>query len=391
MMEGSDLYADVFCSLLMNKKILSGVQIRRLVDQLKLKSLDELFSNRNEIFTKQNLTTDQFEDWKKFSQSPAHVRLSEYVEYIDKKGIYTLDYYNLMYPSYLHHLTNMPLVLFLKGDRRLLSEKSSRVSIVGTRKPSSYGRKVTREFSRELSLHDVVIVSGLARGVDGIAHSSCLDAGGRTIAVLPCGLDIVYPPEHVELFHEIAAKGLLLSELLPGVSAIRQYFPSRNRILSALSDCVLITEAGEKSGTLHTASFAASQGKEVFVVPNIIYSETGKGNLELMKDGAQIATEPEDILAFLAGAVFFREIDDIKDEWKMKKLKEKIKENPDLLSKEEIRMLITEVLMSQELSADEISRETELPYVMAVTELGKMEIEGIVVQEKQKYILTIRL
>ena len=158
-----------------------------------------------------------------------------------------------------------------------------------------------------------------------------------------------------------------------------------------MADCVLIAEAGEKSGTLHTASFAASQGKEVFVVPNIIYSETGKGNLELMKDGAQVATDPEDILAFLAGAVFFREIDEIKDEWKMKKLKEKIQENPDLLTREEIRMLITEVLISQELTVDEISRETDLPYVMAVTELGKMEIEGIVAQEKQKYILTIRL
>ncbi|MBR2751439.1 MAG: DNA-processing protein DprA [Clostridiales bacterium] len=391
MNQESDLKADLFCSLLISKKILSSMQIRRLMESLKIDSASDLYLNRSEVLTKQNLTTDQWEACSKFIESPANVRIDEYVEYVDKKGIYSMDFFDSLYPSYLRNLPNMPLVLYMKGDRRLLSEQSARVSIVGTRRPSSYGRRVTRDFSHELTLHDVVVVSGLARGIDGIAHMTCLETGGKTIAVLPCGLDMIYPPDHTDLFHEIASKGLLLSELPPSTKVIRQYFPARNRILSALSDCVLITEAGEKSGTLHTAAFAATQGREVFVVPTSVYSDTGKGNLELMKDGAQVATEPEDILAFLAGAIFFREIDEIKDEWKMKKLKEKIKKMPQKLEQDEVRLLISEVLMSQELSADEISMETELPYVMVVKELGKMEIEGIVVQEKQKYILTIRL
>ncbi|MBR3058582.1 MAG: DNA-processing protein DprA [Clostridiales bacterium] len=387
----NSLSADLFCSLLMSNKIMSALQIRRLLDKLKIKSLLDFFTERESILSKVNLTVDQFEKWEKFKELPAHTRHSEYAEYVQNKNITSVNILDPDYPEYLKSLNNMPLILYMRGDPQLLSKQKSRISIVGTRRPSSYGRKVTREFSRELAMHEVVIVSGLARGVDGIAHSACLEAGGKTIAVLPCGLDMVYPPDHMDLFHEIARNGLLLSELPPSAKAIRQYFPARNRILSALSDCVLITEAGEKSGTLHTASFAAAQGKEVFVVPNTIYSDTGKGNLALMKDGAMIATEPEDILTFLAGAVFFREIDEIKDEWKMKKLKEKISQDPDLLESSEVRMLITEVLMSQELRADEISKETELPYTKVITELGRMEIEGQVVSENQKYILTIRL
>ena len=140
---------------------------------------------------------------------------------------------------------------------------------------------------------------------------------------MPCGLDKIYPQENHELYNRIAEVRLRFSELLPGTEPIRQYFPARNRILSAISDCVLITEAGKNSGTLHTASFAATQGREVFAVPSIIYSDTAQGNLSLLKDGASVATEPEDVLTYLAKAVSFRELEEIKDEYDRRKLDKK--------------------------------------------------------------------
>ena len=385
------LKSDLFSSFLMSKKIMSGLQIKRLIESRNLSSLEEFYENRNKIMDTSILSDNQWERWNSFIRSPQYLQLDEYVEYVRKKNIFSINMLDKEYPVYLKNLSNMPLVLYLKGDVSLLSSKCSRVSMVGTRRPSSYGRRVTRDFAKKLAMHDVIIVSGLARGIDGISHESCLEVGGKTIAVLPCGLDVFYPPEHECLSREISEKGLLISELLPGSQAIRQYFPARNRILSAISDCVLIVEAGEKSGTLHTASFAAAQGKEVFVIPGSIYSDTASGNLNLMKDGAQIATEPEDIFAYLAGAVFFREIDEIKDAMTMNQLRNKINENPESLSSEEMRLILTELLMSQDLTADEIVAQTSIPFSIVAKELVKMEIEGFLIKDSQKYILTIRV
>ena len=385
------LKSDLFSSFLMSKKIMSGLQIKRLIESRNLRSLEEFYENRNKIMDTSILSDNQWERWNGFIRSPQYLQLDEYVEYVRKKNIFSINMLDKEYPVYLKNLSNMPLVLYLKGDVSLLSSKCSRVSMVGTRRPSSYGRRVTRDFAKKLAMHDVIIVSGLARGIDGISHESCLEVGGKTIAVLPCGLDVFYPPEHECLSREISEKGLLISELLPGSQAIRQYFPARNRILSAISDCVLIVEAGEKSGTLHTASFAAAQGKEVFVIPGSIYSDTASGNLNLMKDGAQIATEPEDIFAYLAGAVFFREIDEIKDAMTMNQLRNKINEDPESLSSEEMRLILTELLMSQDLTADEIVAQTSIPFSIVAKELVKMEIEGFLIKDSQKYILTIRV
>ena len=389
-MENKNLEEKLFCSLIMGKKILSGNQIRHLIDEKKIDSIDSLYQSNEEIFTEELLSPEQYERWLEYKKSPTYDRFGEYVEYVERRNIQAVSIYDEDYPGCLKPYPNMPLILYLRGNADLLTGSKSKVSIVGTRQPSAYGRRVTREFSKSLALRDVVIVSGLARGVDGIAHQACLDAGGQTIAVMPCGLDTVYPGEHLNLFQEIEQKGLLISELMPGTKAIRQYFPARNRILSALSDCVLITEAGQNSGTLHTASFAAAQGKEVFVVPGTIYSDTSKGNLGLMKDGAQIASEPEDILAHLAGAVFFREIEEIKEEWRMHLLKEKIENHPDDLTKEEIRFVILDLLVAQGLNTDEIVRESGLPVESVSSELGKLELEGKITNENEKYILTIR-
>ena len=208
---------------------------------------------------------------------------------------------------------------------------------------------------------------------------------------MPCGLDRIYPKENRELFEKIEKEGLILSELLPGQEPIRQYFPARNRILAAISDGVLITEAGKVSGTLHTASFAAAQGREVFAVPSTIYSDSAEGNLALLRDGASIATEPEDVLAFLAHVVFFRELEEIHDQCQRKKLEEKIEKEPETLTSSEIRKIVMDLLAVSAAGTDEMVKESGLPYRMLVCELGRMELEGIISKDGNKYVLTIRV
>ncbi|MBP5491707.1 MAG: DNA-processing protein DprA [Clostridiales bacterium] len=389
-MSDDNLKGDLFYSLLLINKVINGPWIKKMIQKERLSRLSELYLYQKDFLNEHDLTSDQFDLWKKFTRTDPYRRFSEYVEYTENKGIHSCDILDDVYPECLKVFPNMPVVLYYKGDMSLLDKNHSRVSIVGTRRPSSYGRRVTRDFSGNLARHDIVIVSGLARGIDGIAHMACLESGGKTIAVLPCGLDICYPQEHLELCREAARTGLVISELAPGQQPIRQYFPARNRILSAVADCVLIVEAGQNSGTLHTASFAAAQGKEVFTIPSIIYSDTAKGNLSLMKDGATVATEPEDILAYLANVVFFREIDEIKESYERQKLEKKIKEDPESLQSSEIRYVICDLLTSCELSLDEIVKASGIPYLSIVSELGKMELEGKITKERQKYILTIR-
>ncbi|HBY32184.1 MAG TPA: DNA-protecting protein DprA [Clostridiales bacterium] len=384
------LRTDLFCSLLMANRIMTGKQILKAVTEEKLASLGEFWDRRDELISSDRITSAQMEKWSHFKESPAYLRIEEYVEYVSKRKICSMNRLDDEYPEYMSHLTNMPLVLFYKGDISLLDKGKTRVCIVGTRRPSAYGRRVTRDFSGTLSKHDLVIVSGLARGVDTCAHEACLANHGKTIAVMPCGLDKIYPQENHELYNRIAEEGLLISELLPGTEPIRQYFPARNRILSAISDCVLITEAGKNSGTLHTASFAATQGREVFAVPSIIYSDTAQGNLSLLKDGASVATEPEDVLTYLAKAVFFRELEEIKDEYDRRKLDKKVRETPELLTSEDVRRILYDLLSSCEMSVEEIIEESGLPYRTVVSELGKMELQGQITKERQKYVLTIR-
>ena len=206
--------------------------------------------------------------------------LDEYLENLAKKHILLVTIVDEEYPEKLLKLDEKPYFLFCKGDVSLLKEKS--IAIVGTRSPSNYGTIVTERFAGELAKEGVVIVSGLAYGVDGIAHKKALDVGGKTIAVLGSGFDNIYPAIHTNLANEIAEKGLLLSEYRPEVTATRYTFPQRNRIVAGLSDGVLITEAGAKSGTLITKDFALDNGIIVYAVPGNITSDKSKGTNEII-------------------------------------------------------------------------------------------------------------
>lgn len=192
-------------------------------------------------------------------------------------------------PESLHYIGKLP-------DTRRPS-----VTIVGTRKPTAYGKEITTRFAGELARKGIVIVSGLALGVDGLAHRAALDAGGTTIAVLGNGLPGIYPATHKTLAAEIVDKGgAILSEYELDEQARSHYFLERNRIVSGLADAIIITEAAAKSGTLNTAAHALEQGKEVFVVPGNITSPMSLGCNQLIKQGALPLTSSDDVLAVIA-------------------------------------------------------------------------------------------
>lgn len=210
-------------------------------------------------------------------------------------GVDAFTWHDDEYPSRLREIDDRPPVLFVRGtiDRR----DDWSVAVVGTRRVSPYGRQMAEELSHGLASNGVTVTSGLARGVDGIAHEAALQASGRTIAVLASGLDTVYPPEHAALARRIAENGALVSEQALGTRPRADYFPRRNRILSGMTLGTLIIEAGEGSGALHTANWANEQNREVFAVPGRVTSPMSAGTNALIQQGmAKLVTNVADIL-----------------------------------------------------------------------------------------------
>lgn len=202
------------------------------------------------------------------------------------------------YPERLQtDLLEPPICLYYKGNIELLSSNMS-IGIVGARKVTRYGRDVTEKFSRELTLNGFCIISGMARGVDTIAQTECIENDGKTIAVLGSGIDVIYPKENRDLYNNIVEKGLVLSEYPLGTEPYPYNFPQRNRIISALSDGVLVTEAGAKSGSIITANLALEMGRDIYAVPGNIFSEQSQGTNELIKisNNVTMTTNVNDIL-----------------------------------------------------------------------------------------------
>lgn len=204
------------------------------------------------------------------------------------------------FPQELLQIDQPPSQLFIRSTNWMDILQRPRVAIVGSRKVTTYGREVTRQLAADLARAGVVVISGLAIGVDSIAHRAALDAGGLTVAVLPGGLQQVYPSSHTQLAEQIMARGgALVSEYSPEVHPQKWFFVERNRLVSGLAHALLVTEAAEKSGTLHTANFALDQGREVLAVPGNIISPLSKGTNNLIKTGATPVTSAQDILTVL--------------------------------------------------------------------------------------------
>jgi DNA processing protein len=225
------------------------------------------------------------------------VSLEQISTRIQSLGVDVLTWSDAIYPRRLKEIDQPPPVLYVRGS--LLADDEWAVAIVGTRRVTAYGRQVTDDVATTLAQNGVTIVSGLARGVDSIAHQSAIRAGGRTIAVLGNGVDLVYPPENKNLAAQIMEHGALVSDYALGTKPDGVNFPPRNRIISGLSMAVIIVEAGETSGALITATFAAEQGRDVFSVPGNINAPQSKGTNRLIRDGAQPLLSPQDVLEAL--------------------------------------------------------------------------------------------
>lgn len=272
------------------------------------------------------------------------------------KNIKLLTFEDDKYPDKLRNIDDPPFFLFCKGDESLLNEKG--IAIIGTRMPSTYGKIITEKFARELAEAGLVIISGLAYGVDSISHRQALDAKGKTIAVLGGGFDKIYPSEHTNLAKEIEENGLLISEYSPDFSATKYTFPQRNRIVAGLSNGVLITEAGEKSGTIITKDYALDNGIDVYAIPgNITSSKSDGTNNIIAHSQGMCVLSPKDILDNL-GISFSK------------------KKNVNQLSLEE--SLILEILEDGEKTVDFLCEKTKLNINKLNSLLVALEIKGVV-------------
>jgi DNA processing protein len=226
-----------------------------------------------------------------------HERLAAY----EKQGAHILTIYDEAYPALLKQTSQPPWVLYYKGELRLLNNPI--IAIVGTRVPTVYGKNIAEQFGEGLAHAGITVVSGLARGIDSCAHYGAIKQAASTVAVLGCGVDVVYPLENRPLYHEIASKGLLLSEFPLGTPAQPGLFPLRNRIIAGISLGTLVVEAALKSGSLITADQALDESRDVFVIPGPINSPKSQGVFTLIKVGAKVVVSIEDILEEYRGYI----------------------------------------------------------------------------------------
>ncbi|NPA90881.1 MAG: DNA-protecting protein DprA [Chloroflexi bacterium] len=224
----------------------------------------------------------------------SRIDLDREMERLQRADVQVFTWEDEDYPRRLRQIYNPPPVLYVKGT--LLPQDDWAIAIVGTRRPTNYGREAARMLGEGLARQGITVVSGLALGIDAEAHRAALDAGGRTIAVLGSGFRHLYPAQHKELARRIVQQGAVISEYALDVRPEASNFPPRNRIISGLSMGVVVVEAGEKSGALITAAFAAEQGREVFAVPGPIFHHPSKGTNRLIQEGAKAVTSVQDIL-----------------------------------------------------------------------------------------------
>lgn len=303
--------------------------------------------------------TSKFLDFRK------EFNIDKYKNQLSKQKISFIAQSDKEYPKLLREIPNPPIVLYVKGNLDLLSQ-GNKIAIVGTRHITGYGRQIAEMFAGDLASAGLVIVSGMALGVDGVAHKSTIDNGGKTIAVLGNGVDTPYPAENEKLYEEILdSGGAIISEYPPGMPASVGSFPARNRIVAGMSIGILVTEGASDSGSLITANFGLDFGRPVFAVPGPITSPLSKAPLDLIAKGARLVTSAEDILKEL-------QISNIKSQISNKSQKSKFETK----DKDEIKIL--EILENESMGFDEISRITKIDPSKLAGILSLMEIKGII-------------
>lgn len=278
---------------------------------------------------------------------------------ITRLDITALTWHDDIYPARLKEIYGCPPVLYVLGDITAADEWS--VAVVGTRKVSAYGRQVTEEIVSQLSQSRITVVSGLARGIDSIAHRTAVENGGRTIAVLACGLDIIYPPENSELARRITNNGALVSEYPPGTKPRPEYFPRRNRLISGLSLGTLVTEADRGSGSLITAALALEQNREVMAIPGSIFSPGSKGTNNIIQQGAKLVTCCQDILVELNLGAAAQQM-----------------EFKEIVPETETESVLLKNLSSEPVHIDDICSGSGLPVSTVSGTLAMMELKGMI-------------
>jgi len=281
------------------------------------------------------------------------------LEKIISQDIRVFTWNDEKYPRLLKQIDQPPPVIYVKGD--LLAQDDWAAAIVGTRRVTAYGRQVAAELGRFLAQHGVTVVSGLARGVDSLAHSAAVAAGGRTIAVLGSGVDQIYPPENRGLAEKIIQQGAVISDYPPGTPPESANFPPRNRIISGLSQATVVVEAGEESGALITSTFAADQGRDVFALPGSIYAPQSKGTNRLIQQGARPLLDFNEILEAL----------NMSRAPQQQSLRLAIPAN-------EVEADLLAALGSEPVHIDEIGQQSGLPMNKVSAALAMMELKGMV-------------
>jgi DNA processing protein len=277
---------------------------------------------------------------------------------LEQSGVQALTWDDSGYPARLREIADPPPVLYARGS--LLPADDFAVAMVGTRVATAYGKEVARVLASGLARNGITVVSGLARGIDLVAHQAALDAGGRTIAVLGCGVDIVYPPEARRVSEEIVQHGALLSDYPLGTRVDAKNFPPRNRIISGMSLGTVVVEADFSSGALITASFALDQGRDVFAVPGSIHSKASHGTNRLIQQGAKLVTSVEDILEEL-------------------RLEQAVQQQQTRANvpEDETERTVWNALSQEAVHVDELRRTLDLPVSTISATLILMELKGL--------------
>jgi DNA processing protein len=283
------------------------------------------------------------------------------MENLERYNVKALTWNSPVFPARLKEIYDVPPLLYVRGD--LTPDDEWAVAVVGTRRATVYGRQVTQELVAELIHSRITIVSGLARGIDSIAHRTALEAKGRTVAVFACGLDLVYPAENTQLARTIMEQGALISEYPLGSRPKAENFPRRNRILAGMSLGVVVVEADEGSGALITANHALEQNREVFAVPGSILSPASRGTNRIIQDGAKLVTDARDILEELNLTMIPRQLE----------MRESVPAN-------ETESLLLKYLSHEPTHIDEVCRNSHLPVATVSSTLAMMELKGIVRQ-----------
>jgi DNA processing protein len=290
----------------------------------------------------------------------------------ESKGVSIIHFLHPDYPEQLRNFDDAPVVIYVKG--RICPDDLNSVAVVGSRLMSEYGKKAVRELSGGLAAAGLTIISGMARGIDTAAHEAALNAGGRTIAVLGSGLDIIYPSENRRLFNKITESGAVISEFPFGTGPLKENFPRRNRLISGLSLGVLVVEAAPNSGSLITASYALEQGKEIFAVPGNIGQKNSEGTNRLISSGAKLVLNVSDIIEELAPKIK-KQLD-----LSGSKTGTDITARIEALEINEDEKAICTVLASGPQHIDQILRQLNIPSSKLSGILLNLELKGIVKQ-----------